>query len=145
MRYLSVFAVISWLLLALCAIDFATRGSYAPLRVSEELEATQHRLRSLLAYPIKMKTSWYGAEVQGRLTASGTIFDKDALTAAHPTLPFGTRLLLSQGLRRVVVTVTDRGPAKWTGRDLDVTDAAAQILGMHHSGEALLKVWVVED
>jgi len=64
--------------------------------------------------------SWYGERYRGRPTASGELFDPDAMTAAHRTLPFGTRLLVKRGSRSVVVTVNDRGPFV-SGRELDLS------------------------
>jgi peptidoglycan lytic transglycosylase len=75
------------------------------------------------------QASWYGQPHYGRATASGEIFDMYALTAAHRTLPFGTRLLVTnlQNDRTVEVRVNDRGP--WvSGRILDVSYAAARAL-----------------
>jgi len=81
--------------------------------------------------------SWYGPGFHGKRTASGEIYDKEGLTAAHRTLPFGTYLLvrsLDNG-SSVVVRVNDRGPfAK--GRALDLSEAAARMLGMIASGTA---------
>ena len=64
--------------------------------------------------------SWYGEKYRGRPTANGELFDPGAMTAAHRTLPFGTRLLVKRGSRSVVVTVNDRGPFV-PGRDLDLS------------------------
>jgi rare lipoprotein A len=75
------------------------------------------------------QASWYGQPHHGRATASGEVFDMYALTAAHRTLPFGTRLLVTnlQNDRTVEVRVNDRGP--WvSGRILDVSYAAARAL-----------------
>jgi len=75
------------------------------------------------------QASWYGEPHHGRATASGEIFDMYTLTAAHRTLPFGTRLLVTnlQNDRTVEVRVNDRGP--WvSGRILDVSYAAARAL-----------------
>jgi len=72
--------------------------------------------------------SWYGNEFNGRPTASGQIFNQDDLTCASRTLPFGTRLALSRGARRIIVVVNDRGPFV-SGRDLDLSRAAARALG----------------
>jgi len=71
--------------------------------------------------------SWYGERYRGRPTASGELFDPGAMTAAHRTLPFGTRLLVKRGSKSVVVTVNDRGPFV-PGRDLDLSWAAFQKL-----------------
>jgi len=81
--------------------------------------------------------SWYGADFHGKLTASGEAYDKEAMTAAHRSLPFGT-LLLVRSLdtqASVVVRVNDRGPFV-DGRDLDLSEAAARILGMTLTGTA---------
>ena len=67
-------------------------------------------------------TSWYGGgERLNRHTASGEVFRPHGLTAAHRSLPLGTRLAVSYGGRTVVVRVNDRGPAAWTGRSLDLS------------------------
>src|SRR5262245_45135938 len=56
--------------------------------------------------------SWYGRSFHGRRTASGERFDQNALTAAHRSLPFGTRVRVThlESGRSVIVTITDRGP-----------------------------------
>ena len=73
--------------------------------------------------------SWYGPGLAGRTTASGERFDPRALTAAHRTLPFGTWLRVAYHDRIVVVRVTDRGPYV-PGRDLDLSQGAAEMLGL---------------
>ncbi len=75
-----------------------------------------------------MVCSWYGNEFNGRPTASGQIFNEEDLTCASKTLPFGTRLALTRGNLRIIVVVTDRGPFV-AGRDLDLSKAAARLLG----------------
>jgi rare lipoprotein A len=65
--------------------------------------------------------SWYAT---GTRTANGDHFNPNALTAAHLTLPFGTRLFVRHGNKQITVTVTDRGPAKWTGHVLDLSRGA---------------------
>lgn len=77
--------------------------------------------------------SWYGAE-SGNRTANGEHFDGSSLTAAHRSLPFGTRLRVSFQGKSVTVWINDRGPAKWTRRDLDLSKAAAARLGMVQQG-----------
>ncbi len=87
-----------------------------------------------------MLTSYYGAgEPLKRLTASGRKFNSGGFTAASPDLPFGTILRVCSR-RCVRVKVTDRGPAAWTGRKLDVTPAVAQVLGFLRQGVARLNV-----
>lgn len=86
--------------------------------------------------------SWYGERHQGHKTASGEIYDVNKLTAAHRTLPFGTRLRVTNVAngRSVVVRVNDRGP--WVNdRVLDVSQIAAKTLGM--IGDGVTKVEIV--
>ncbi|MDR1277280.1 MAG: septal ring lytic transglycosylase RlpA family protein [Treponema sp.] len=81
--------------------------------------------------------SWYGTEFDGRPTASGEIFNSTLLTAAHPTLPFGTVLTITNthNNRTVSVRVNDRGPFV-SARILDVSRAAAEQLDMIATGTA---------
>lgn len=79
--------------------------------------------------------SFYGGELQGHRTASGEIFDRQKLTAAHRTLRFGTCLtvLNVRNLKQVNVRVNDRGPFA-EHRIIDLSEAAARQLGMTASG-----------
>src|ERR1700729_1968141 len=82
---------------------------------------------------------------EGQVTANGEKFDTNDLTAAHPTLPFGTRLRVtnvSTG-RSVTVRINDRGPYV-PGRVVDVSHSAANALGMVQSGIAKVKLDVVQ-
>jgi rare lipoprotein A len=81
------------------------------------------------------RASWYGRAHQGRLTASGERFDMHDLTAAHPTLPFGTRVRVVNldNDRQVEVRVNDRGPSI-PGRIIDLSYAAARVLGAVGAG-----------
>ena len=81
--------------------------------------------------------SWYGYEFEGRPTASGEIYNSSLLTAAHPTLPFGTILMVTnrQNNRQVAVKVNDRGPFVG-GRIIDLSRAAAEQLDMLITGTA---------
>lgn len=84
------------------------------------------------------KASWYGKRYHGRKTASGERFDSTALTAAHRTLPFGTKVRvknLDNG-RTVDVHINDRGPFRRKERIIDVSEAAAQQLRIVGSGVA---------
>ena len=85
--------------------------------------------------PTTVVASWYGPRHHGRLMANGEPYDMFAHTAAHPNLPFGTRLRLTnpQTGRSVTVEVTDRGPYI-QGRSLDVSFGAASKLGMVKAG-----------
>lgn len=85
-----------------------------------------------------MVASYYGSE-SGNRTANGERFHPSGLTAAHRTLPFGTVLRVCyRGC--VVVRVSDRGPAKWTKRSLDLSKGAAARIGMLHVGVARVEV-----
>jgi len=88
--------------------------------------------------------SWYGAEWQGRLMASGEPFDENAFTAAHRTLPLGAEVKVTnlQNGRSVIVRVKDRGPAI-TSRLIDLSKAAADRLGFIYRGLTLVKLQVV--
>ncbi|MDR1867978.1 MAG: septal ring lytic transglycosylase RlpA family protein [Treponema sp.] len=81
--------------------------------------------------------TWYGEAYRGQPTASGEVFDPDALTAAHPILPFGTLLRVTniKNQRQVVVRVNDRGPFV-SSRIIDLSQAAAQQLGLPQTGVA---------
>lgn len=79
--------------------------------------------------------SWYGPGFHGRLTANGERFDMNELTAAHKTLPFGTRVLVHNPRtgKEVVVRINDRGPFI-KGRMIDLSKAAAKALGFKSRG-----------
>src|SRR3954465_712073 len=76
--------------------------------------------------------SFYGNE-SGSKTASGARFNQNAMTAAHRSLPFGTRLRVTHGGRSVVVTINDRGPFI-RGRVLDLSTGAARAVGLTSRG-----------
>ena len=90
--------------------------------------------------------SWYGPKFHGRRTANGEIYDQNAMTAAHPTLPMPSLVEvtnLANG-RKVVLRINDRGPfAK--GRIIDVSKAAANQLGFIKKGVTQVRVRVVEE
>jgi rare lipoprotein A len=77
--------------------------------------------------------SWYGPGFDGQLTASGEVFDAYGYTAAHNTLPLGTEITVSYAGRSVDVVVNDRGPYSG-GRDLDLSQGAAEYLGLTTAG-----------
>jgi rare lipoprotein A len=85
--------------------------------------------------------SWYGDPFHGRATANGEIYDQEAFTAAHPTLPLGTRVKvtnLANG-RSVILTVNDRGPFV-DDRLIDLSRMAARRLGFKDQGLAQVRV-----
>ena len=88
--------------------------------------------------------SYYGDEFDGRQTASGERYDKDELTAAHRTLPFGTRVRVVnlENDKEVEVVINDRGPHK-KGRIVDVSRRAADELDMIRSGVVRVRLDVL--
>jgi rare lipoprotein A len=83
------------------------------------------------------RASWYGPGFQGKRTASGERFDMNDLTAAHRTLPFGTRVRVrnTHNGREVVVRINDRGP-QVPDRIIDLSKAAAEALDLVRAGQA---------
>ncbi len=85
--------------------------------------------------------SWYGYPYHGRKAANGQTYDMRKLTAAHRTLPFGTRVRVHnlENERSVEVEITDRGPFV-DGRFIDLSRAAARMIGMQRSGTARVRL-----
>jgi rare lipoprotein A len=85
--------------------------------------------------------SYYGQELAGRRTASGERFNPSAMTAAHRTLPFGTRVRVtnSRNGRSVIVRINDRGPFV-KGRAIDLSHGAARAIGMGGSAHVHIQV-----
>ena len=148
-----------WVLVALaCPLPAATQGLTAPPRVDNPVldqmaadvnavglqdglpasdELTQ---MTALDAPVGEEigrggASWYGIQFHKRRTASGERFDMGALTAAHPSLPFGTLVCVRSMVngRVVLVRINDRGPYA-RGRIIDLSRAAAEVLGMLGQG-----------
>jgi rare lipoprotein A len=82
--------------------------------------------------------SYYGNE-SGSRTASGQRMNPSAMTAAHRTLPFGTRVKVTHGDRSVIVTINDRGPFI-RGRVLDLSTGAARAIGLPGVGRVTAEV-----
>ncbi|MBE9079744.1 septal ring lytic transglycosylase RlpA family protein [Romeria aff. gracilis LEGE 07310] len=90
--------------------------------------------------------SWYGPGFHGRRSASGEVFNQNAMTAAHRTLPFGTRVRVTNlnNNRQVIVRVNDRGP--YSGRRvIDLSAAAARAIGLTSSGVGPVQLEVLAD
>ena len=103
-------------------------------------KADAGQVRSRLASGI---ASWYGGRFHGRKTASGEAFDMDALTAAHPKLPFGSWVRVHNPVNglSVDVRINDRGPFI-KRRIIDLSRAAARALGV--SGTHLVEIWLLD-
>lgn len=127
---------------ALAAAALAQEQPRAEL--SDTTDATSPQDPMATSTILEGRASFYGYRFKGRPTASGETFDPMGLTAAHRTLPFGSRVRVtntSNG-RTVIVRINDRGPFM-RGRILDVSRGAAERLGMIRSGIAHVKVEVL--
>jgi rare lipoprotein A (peptidoglycan hydrolase) len=149
------------------AEDAAYRAKWRAASVPM-IETAPHRSARVLPYPqhyvsskyhfAKYQTThvrfaaiatWYGSDFNGRETASGELFNASDFTCAHMTLPIGTWLAISRSdpvtktTRRVVVVVNDRGPYV-EGQDLELSQAAADVLGLTTTGGGKISVEVVK-
>ena len=105
--------------------------------ISHEVSEEPERPETAGEFVGNGRASYYGAELAGNPTASGEPFDPSDLTAAHRTLPFGTRLRVTNDKTgaSVVVRVNDRGPFH-ADRVVDVSTAAAEEIGLRRAGTA---------
>jgi rare lipoprotein A len=89
--------------------------------------------------------TWYGGELQGSPTASGERFNKNAMTAAHRTLPLQTRVRVTnkRNGKSVVVRINDRGPFGNKSRIIDLSEAAARVIGIIDAGVAPVRLEVI--
>ncbi len=91
------------------------------------------------------EASWYGSKYHGRKTSSGERYNKNDMTAAHNTLPFGTKVKVTniENNESVVLRINDRGP--YVGdRIIDVSEVAAKKLDLHRQGVGTVKVEILE-
>jgi rare lipoprotein A len=98
--------------------------------------------------PIKTwvgNASWYGDDFDGRKTANGEEFDSEALTAAHPTLPFGSivRVVNPRNHKFEVVRINDRGPYQ-EGREIDVSYRVARKIGLTRTGVSKVRLELMQ-
>lgn len=107
----------------------------------EEKPAIEKRETREVQYGV---ASWYGGEFQGRPTSSGEIYDMYQLTCAHNNLPLGTTVMVTnlENGKSIELKVNDRGPFV-KERVIDLSYAAAQIIGMWEKGTAFVKVEVI--
>jgi rare lipoprotein A len=117
---------------------------HAEISVNETtMAALSDRLIALQeAVTFRGVASFYGVREHGNITASGTIFDKDEISAASPWLPFGSvwRVTRDDNGAFVTVTITDRGPAMRLGRVIDLSEAAARKIGMLDHGVVKVRI-----
>jgi len=128
-------------------IEVQKEISAAIERVGEqigELSVNINALMSLPSHELIGMASWYGNEFEGRSMASGEPLDGSKLTAAHPSLPLGTRVKVVNlnNRREVQVEITDRGPFHGT-RMLDLSEAAATELGLKKPGTCPVRITVL--
>ena len=90
--------------------------------------------------------SWYGRQFNGRCTASGEAFDMYKYTAAHKTLPFGTRLRITnmRNGRQTLVRINDRGPFV-AGREIDLSYVAARDIGILEKGLEKVRLEILSN
>lgn len=100
---------------------------------------------TLSSFDQRGQASYYSDAYQGELTANGERYDRNAMTAAHPSLPFGTQVRVTNldNGREVSVRINDRGPFT-SGRIIDLSYQAAKQLGMIRSGTAPVTVEVID-
>lgn len=105
------------------------------------IQGVRYEPRVYDGYSVVGTASWYGDPFHGRATANGEIYDQEAFTAAHPTLPLGTRVKVTNldNRRSVILTVNDRGPFV-DDRLIDVSRMAARRLGFKDAGLARVRV-----
>ena len=128
-------AALSWPLLVL----LITPGVQAPLAARPSTPPKAIKVWSGLA-------SWYGPEFDGKKTASGQLYDMFAATAAHPWLPFGSLLRLTdlKTGHSQLVRINDRGPFI-DDRELDVSYLVASRLGLINRGVALVRIELLQE
>jgi rare lipoprotein A len=121
--------------------DVQSRLSALSLSVARLNSCLDALVSALTGTQETLLASWYGPGFHGRLTASGTPFDRHGYTAAHRTLPLGSLILVHNPATgaALVLPITDRGPYVGT-RALDVSEAVALYLGFHKQGLANLSV-----
>jgi len=133
-------------LLAVACVLTAVPGGLVQADAPSSSDLASALGRGLIDLVQEGVVSWYGAAFHDRKTASGELFDSGALTMAHPSLPFGTRVKVTnlRNGRSVVVRVNDRGPFVGT-RIADLSQAAATEIGMMRRGVARARIEVLQD
>ena len=116
--------------------------------MAHTMEAPLVAYRSEPVKPIKTwvgNASWYGPGFDGKKTANGERFDCEALTAAHPNLPFGSviRVVNPRNGKFELVRINDRGPYQ-EGREIDVSYRVARKIGLIHSGVNQVRLELLE-
>jgi len=146
--YLTVLCIAILLLFECSLSPRYTRSSNKKASFGAEIknEATRFNGTADTAYQNTGLASYYSSKLEGRKTASGEIFSNSLLTAAHPTLPFGTKVKVTclANNRSVVVRINDRGPFHSKKRIIDLSQSAARELGIIKKGVARVRIEVLE-
>ena len=119
-------------------ISFSTGCSAAQYPIKQQVTYIHQTIQG----PFQQgKASWYGPRFHGRKTSSGEKFNQNALTAAHPSLPFGSKIEVTDVTsgKKVTVRINDRGPFI-RGRILDLSYAAANELGIVRKGVSVIQI-----
>ncbi len=116
----------------------------SPTAIAPAEEAKSEAVKSEVIVGIVGIASYYAAKFHGRRTASGEKFSSKLMTAAHLTLPFGTQVKVTnlRNMKSVIVRVNDRGPHV-LGRIVDLSRAAAELIGMRHTGTAHVELEIL--
>ena len=132
-------------LFAVAALALALPGGYARADKASVVDLAAAVERGIVAAAQEGLVSWYGAAFHDRPTASGERFDSNGFTMAHPTLPFGTAVKVTnlRNGRSVVVRVNDRGPHVGQ-RIADLSRAAAAQIGMLSRGVVRARIEVLD-
>lgn len=124
-------------------------GNAAPLRTIAGTPPAARKVTQVVAGPVRVRissglASWYGPGFHGNRSASGEIYNQNAMTAAHRSLPFGTYVQVTNmdNGRSAVVRINDRGPFIG-GRVIDLSAAAARVLGVTQTGVAPVRLDVL--
>ncbi len=136
-------SVVRWLLQILLPFSLLlATGCLSP----RSAEQTRNVHTDDLLFVETGKASFYADYFEGKETANGEIYEPEDFTAAHPTLPFGTLLLVKRksSSRFVIVRVNDRGPFRG-GRKIDLSRAAAAKLGILLRGVSTVDVFIVPE
>ncbi|QSQ08942.1 Endolytic peptidoglycan transglycosylase RlpA [Koleobacter methoxysyntrophicus] len=137
-RLLNIVAV---LLAAVCILSFNVLDS---LQTSVAFSYYPERIIETTNREFEAVASWYGPGFHGKRTASGEVYNQYELTAAHRTLPFGTRVRVTNTInnKSTVVRINDRGPYI-PGRGLDISYGAAKEIGLLEAGIARVKIEIL--
>lgn len=141
--------VITLMLVGTAAINKAQAAQPIEPQVKNAVMGKPYQVRGKTYYPMKSVesfvqqgiASWYGTHFHGKKTSSGELFNRHALTAAHLTLPLGTKVRVTntKNGQSVVVKINDRGSFH-ANRVIDLSQAAARALGFVHLGLANVKI-----